>query len=138
MMTRMCETETIDKLVAALADVNAKVVRGYDFTQERENVMVVVTVDSAEQVNFGLDDYKLNVTILVDSLITEDPEAKKLYEVKSQVDNVVRNIEDLRPDFSSIFGDVPVVGCYHLSTDEYSMTDSSVQVKKHLNVIISY
>lgn len=138
MMTRMCETETIDKLVAALADVNAKVVRGYDFTQERENVMVVVTVDSAEQVNFGLDDYKLNVTILVDSLITEDPEAKKLYEVKSQVDNVVRNIEDLRPDFSSIFGDVPVVGCYHLSADEYSMTDSSVQVKKHLNVIISY
>jgi len=138
-MTKTCEKETISKLCDALSGISeATVTQAYDFSNERSPIMIVVAVDSVEKPHIGLDDYILNASILVDSLITEDLTASSLYKVKNDIDKVCADTEALFPTFTSVFGELPVVGFYQSADDEISSDGTSLMAKKHLKVIISY
>lgn len=74
--------------------------------------------------------------ILIDSYITEDLNAATFYAVKQSVDTAIFNVSKEFPTFTSLEG-IPVVG-FILNQDEFSFTDKSNRVVKHLDVFISY
>ena len=86
----MKEKEVVEKLVNILSEIeDATTIASTDFTEERENNMIVVGVENTTQVNVGLPDYEYRVSIVIDCFIEGDENAETFEEMIDDKSNRV-------------------------------------------------
>ncbi len=132
----MYEKAVVDKLCSLLSGISATVIPASDFTTERDENMVVVSVASTENVLPCYNDYKLQAEVLIDCYVTEDTTATNFYAIKEAVDKTIFDISKEFPTFTS-FGSIPVVG-FIINDDALSLTDKSNVCTKRIDIFISY
>ena len=134
----MKEHEINQKVVNALASIeDATVIESTDFTEERQDNMVVVGVDNATQVNVGLPDYSYRLQIVVDTFIEGDNDGSKFErtykEVKRRMDEYVLKEKTL--DY--MFEEIPVVALFFENLD-VSIDDKSNRAVFEYTIIASF
>ena len=83
------EETIIQNLIAQLKEVitnkDVKVISSNDFTEERDDYMVVVGINSVTNIHAYLKDYRFGLRILIDFFIKDDPDAYKFTQTKNEV-----------------------------------------------------
>ena len=130
--------EILDVLVNTFSGIDGADTRSHlDYSEKRPSpLMIIVAQDRCEQVNVGLPDYKLHFSILVDSLIADDADGEAFREVEEKVSRKIEEISDRSFNLDSIFGSLPVVGCFNSGSNE-SLTPESNRVVFGLDIITS-
>ena len=126
------------KILEALSGIEETTTHwGLDFSEKREATnMIVVTVNSVEQANVGLPDYRMTFTGLVDSLIADDRDGQMFDDIVDEVGRRIEAIADRDADLNSYFGEEPVVG-FFLKRTRFIVTDTSNRCEIETEVVVS-
>lgn len=134
----MKEKEIVEKLVNAFAEIeDAKAIASTDFSEERENNMIVVGVETTTQVNVGLPDFEYRVSIVVDCFIEGDADGENFNNIHKNVRRVIDEYEHKDKPLDSLFEEIPVVG-FFFENEEEMIDDKSNRVVLYCNVIASF
>jgi len=134
----MKEKEIVEKLVNAFAEIeDAKAIASTDFSEERENNMIVVGVETTTQVNVGLPDFEYRVSIVVDCFIEGDDDGETFNNIHKNVRRVIDEYEHKDKPLDSLFEEIPVVG-FFFENEEEMIDDKSNRVVLYCNVIASF
>jgi hypothetical protein len=135
----MYEKEIITDVVNFLSQVEgAKVIAFDDFTEDREKAMVVVGIDSTEQVNFALDDFRYDMTILLDVMLDSDKDGVIMDALKDQVLEVLHPIFDDPERYGDIFSDLDRICYFHFNSMTNSISDRSMRTEIKIELIGSF
>jgi hypothetical protein len=134
----MKENEIKNLLVKHLSTIkDAECIAATNFEDERSENMIVVGIESVNQIYPMLPDYEYNVSIVVDTFI-EDDDTGKLHE------NTVKIIQEkLFPyclkemPYTDIFGDLPIVGMIFNGINN-TISDSSNRCEITLLIYASF
>lgn len=134
----MKEKEVVEKLVNILSEIeDATTIASTDFTEERENNMIVVGVENTTQVNVGLPDYEYRVSIVIDCFIEGDENAETFNSIHKNVRRIIDEYEHKEKPLDSLFEEIPVVG-FFFENEEEMIDDKSNRVVLYCNVIASF
>lgn len=134
----MKEKEVVEKLVNILSEIeDATTIASTDFTEERENNMIVVGVENTTQVNVGLPDYEYRVSIVIDCFIEGDENAETFNNIHKNVRRIIDEYEHKEKPLDSLFEEIPVVG-FFFENEEEMIDDKSNRVVLYCNVIASF
>ena len=97
-----------------------------DFSEKRPApIMVIVALDNFQQVNVGLDDYKMHFNVLIDSLISDDLNGEGFTAAVKAVCKKAEEISDRDYDLTNTFKDLPVVACFYTGANRNLTQDSN-------------
>ena len=134
----MKEKEIIEKFTNILSEIeDAKTISATDFSEERENNMIVVGIENTTQVNVGLPDYQYRVSIVIDCFIEGDEKAEVFNEIHNEVRRILDEYEHKEKPLDSLFEEIPVVGLF-FENEEEMIDDKSNRVVLYCNVIASF
>ena len=120
----MKEKELNNKLIEYFSSIkDTTIISSTDFTDERESNMIVISIDSVNQVYPSTPDYEYNITILVDTFI-EDDEKGELHKNTVKILQEKINYMMNKNNYVEIFEDIPVVGVLFNGNNQ-SISDSS-------------
>ena len=135
----MHEKEIIDDVVNFLSQVEgAKCIAYDDFTEDRENAMIVVGIDNTEQVNFGLDDFRYNMTVLLDVMIDGDKDGSTMGALKESVLDVLHPIFDDPERYADVFPDLDRIVYFHFNGMDVSVSERSNRAEISIEIIGSF
>lgn len=121
----MKEKEIIEKVINLIGNIeDAKVISSSDYSEDREAFMIVVGIDSVEQLNPNLPDYKYNLSITIDCFIEDDLDGKSFNTIVGTVRDKLNFYINKNAALDNIFQEIPIVGWINL-TDEYSVSTES-------------
>lgn len=126
----------VEKLDAITAQ-DVKVIPSREFSEEREENMVLVGVTNVTNVNPTLPDYDFTVQILVDNFIKGDEAGYKHDQIVEAIDDYLEIYLNDQSRLAELFDDIPIVGMFILS-ETNSATDQSHQTFIQLQVIGSW
>lgn len=126
----------VDKLDLVTSD-DVRVIAAKEFSQERENNMVVVGITNVTNVNPTLPDYDFTVNILVDSFIKGDEDGYKHDQICQAVQDYLETYLNDQTKLSELFDDIPIVGMFLIGITNTD-NDQSNQTVISLQVIGSY
>lgn len=134
------EKEIVEKIVEKLDVVTADyvgVIASKEYSEERNDQMVVVGVTNVVNVNPTLPDYDFTVQILVDSFIKGDEDGYKHDIVVEQVEDYLNTFLNDQSRLAELFDDIPIVGMFFTNQSSVS-NDQSNQTYIILQVIGSW
>ena len=134
------ERELITKLVEKLNEVtgeDVRVIAAKEFSEEREDNMIVVGITNVTNVNPTLPDYDFTVKILIDSFIKEDEDGYKHDQIVETVQDYLNKFLNDQSRLAELFDDIPIVGMF-LSDVSNSASEVSNQTFIYLQVIGSW
>ena len=128
----MFEHEIIDRLVEEFKTLfdgytDLQVIPYSEFIEERDQSMVVVGIDSVNQVNVGLDDYQYDLTITVDTLIADDRSGTVFKSISKCISTFMTEYLIKRKSLQMLFKDIPAVGLL-FNGSSYTITNDSNRV----------
>lgn len=127
----------IERLLNAFDDVeDVMKIRSDDFQDERDVNMLVIGCNSVDQINFGLPDYRFNITILVDTLIDQDEEGELHKATCKAVEEVLEPYTSHLNSLADLFGDLPVVGLIFRGK-KIASTEASFRTSYDVEIITS-
>lgn len=134
----MKEKDVIQKVINIIGDVeNAKVISSFDFTEDREPFMIVVGIDTVEQLNPNLPDYRYALNITVDCFIEDDRNGELFHEILKNVDAKINTYINRDADLEVAFQEIPVVGWIN-ARKEFSITTESNRCILNSDLIASF
>lgn len=101
----------IEKLDAITKD-DVRVIASKEFSEERDNNMVVVGITNVTNVNPTLPDYDFTVQILIDSFIKDDTNGEKHDQIVETVDDYLETVLNDQSKLPQLFDDIPIVGMF--------------------------
>ena len=134
------ERELITKFVEKLNEVtgeDVRVIAAKEFSEEREDNMIVVGITNVTNVNPTLPDYDFTVKILIDSFIKEDEDGYKHDQIVETVQDYLNKFLNDQSRLAELFDDIPIVGMF-LSDVSNSASEVSNQTFIYLQVIGSW
>ena len=136
----MTHKEEIVKDVVAYLDGidDAKTIAAHDFTEDRAANMIVVGINSIESVNFGLDDFKYEMSIIIDSFIDEDKDAATFDRVHLEVLDRLHDIFDDPKRYADVFPDLDRIVHFHFNHESATITERSNRVEIVIDIIGSF
>lgn len=135
----MYEKKIIDDVVQYLSQVEgAKCIAYDDFTEEREKAMIVVGIDNTEQVNFGLDDFRYSMTVLLDVMIDSDKDGSTMDALKESVLDVLHPIFDDPERYGDVFADLDRIVYFHFDSMDASVSERSLRAEINIEIIGSF
>ena len=122
----MKEKEIISYLKRSFKTIkNTSVIASYEFQDERTDNMIVVGITNTTQVNVGLPDYKYELEIVVDCWISDDNSGEDFNRIVEETERVLLPyINGKNPNYTALFGDIPIVGILYNGND-FSITSES-------------
>lgn len=105
----MKQDEIIDTIVDYLSMEDVTTISNHDYTGERTDTMIVVSIQDVKQVNFGLPDYQYEMHVTLDSFITEDENAEKFTSTRNEINRRLNRYFLNQNQLSELFGNIPVV-----------------------------
>lgn len=126
----------VDKLDLVTSD-DVRVIAAKEFSQEREDNMVIVGISNVTNVNPTLPDYDFTVNILVDSYIKGDEDGYKHDQICQAVQDYLETYLNDQTKLSELFDDIPIVGMFLIGITNTD-NDQSNQTVISLQVIGSY
>lgn len=129
-------TKFINKIDAITKD-DVNVIAAKDFSQERDENMVVVGVQNVINVNPTLPDYEFTVNILIDSFIKSDKGGYKHDQIVQTIEDYLETFLNDQSRLAELFDDIPIVGMFLISSRN-NQTDQSNQTMISLQVIGSW
>lgn len=139
-MTLDKEKEFVDLLTEKIKEQMeqyVQVIASSDFTEERQDNVVVVGITNSTQVNVGLPDYEYAVQIIIDCFIDGDKQAYKFNQIKGKVLDYLETYIMDRRRLGELFEDIPVVG-FFLDGISNNVTQDSNKCIIGLRAIVSY
>lgn len=134
----MNEKILIQKIINIIGNIeNATIISSYDFTDERTSNMIVVGIDTVEQLNVNLPDYKYTVNITIDSYIEDDKDGAIFNNIVNFVKAKINNYINRNSALENAFQELPVVGWINMNIQN-SMTTESNRAVITSDVIASY
>ena len=134
----MKERELIQKFVNILSEIDGSTaISATDFTEEREANMIVVGIESTEQVNPLLPDYAYTVSIVVDCFIDSDEDGEIFRGIHKEVRRILDEYVNKEKPLESMFEEIPVVGMFP-DTENETIDDKSNRVTMTYRVIASF
>lgn len=135
----MYEKEITDDVVRYLSQIEGATCIPYDdFTEPRDNAMIIVGIDDTEQVNFGLDDFRYSMTVLIDVMIDSDKDGALMDSIKDAVLDVLHPIFDDPERFSDIFADLDRIVFFHFGGMSASVVDRQSLTEIKIEIIGSF
>ncbi len=116
---------------------DAKVIRASDYSEQRQNNMIVISIQNTEHVYPTLPDYRYELKILVDSDIAEDLQAVEFKKICQFVQEKMNQYVFKQKQLSGLFGQIPVVGLLYNRSD-FSMTGQSNQMNYSYDIFASF
>ena len=126
----------VEKLDAVTTE-DVRVIASREFSEEREENMVLVGVTNVTNVNPTLPDYDFTVQILIDNFIKGDEDGYKHDQIVAAVEDYLEIYLNDQSRLAELFDDIPIVGMFMLS-ETNSATDQSHQTFIQLQVIGSW
>ena len=126
----------VEKLDAVTTE-DVRVIASREFSEEREENMVLVGVTNVTNVNPTLPDYDFTVQILIDNFIKGDEDGYKHDQIVAAVEDYLEIYLNDQSRLAELFDDIPIVGMFMLS-ESNSATDQSHQTFIQLQVIGSW
>ena len=135
----MKESEIINKVVNVLSEVEkSKAIAVTDFTEDREENMIVVGIERTTNVNPFLPDFEYDLNIVIDTFIDGDGDGKlfrdTVEKVRMTLDKYVQ-MGEYSP--SELFEEIPVVGMWFVDA-EYAINDKSNRCSLSYKVVASF
>lgn len=135
----MNEEAIVDDIIAMIGDIGTRVIKAADYDGDyRDNTMVLVSIESIENLHFALDDYKYKGTILIDSMIDQDPDSAIIKATKTAVFNKVHVVEDDPTEIATAFADLDRIVYFHIAKTDFIETERSHQAILNFEVIGSF
>ena len=133
------QEEIIADVVAYLSGIDgAKTIPAADYTEEREPNMVIVRIDSVERVNFGLDDFKYVMTVIVDTFKDEDKDGAEFDRIHTEVLDRLNEIFDSPKSYGDIFPDLDRIVHFHFSYEDIGVADRSNRANINIEIVGSF
>lgn len=140
MSTLTAEQDLIDIFVQRLKENTSQdvtVIPMRDYTDDRDQNMIVVGISSVGNVNPMLPDYEYSVDILIDCFFDEDKQGYVFQQLKNEVLDYLQTYLMNQQLLPQMFEGFPVVGMF-LGGISNSTTDASNQTTISLQVIASF
>lgn len=115
-------------------NLNLQVLNSKEFEQEREAFIFLIGLEDIVQVNFGLKDYSLTFSGVLDCFIDEDKDGSLFNDYTLQINRLLFNIN--KDNFTDIFGELPVVG-FLPDIASCTLTDDSNRYTVKFTIITS-
>lgn len=134
------EREIIQKLIDkidAITNHDVRVIADEEYSQDRQDNMVVIGITEVSNVNPTLPDYEFTTRILIDTYIKEDVEGYIHDEIKQTVEDYLETFLNDQSKLSQLFDDIPIVGMF-LSGINNSSNSQSNQTIISLQIIGSW
>lgn len=133
----MNDDAIIERIMNVLQSENYEVLKNTDNSEVRGVNAVSVGIDSTEQVNFALPDYRHKLSIYVSSQITEDETGQMFENICKEVIEKLNKYVLKEAPLSDLFEDVPVVGFWFVDTQKMIVDDTYGKCfLAHLNYIV--
>ena len=134
------EREIIQKLIDkidAITNHDVRVIADEEYSQDRQDNMVVIGITEVSNVNPTLPDFEFTTRILIDTYIKEDVEGYIHDEIKQTVEDYLETFLNDQSKLSQLFDDIPIVGMF-LSGINNSSNSQSNQTIISLQIIGSW
>ena len=134
----MKQRQIEDKICEILTGYsNAKIIKASDYSEQRQDNMIVVSIQNVQHVYPTLPDYRYEVKILIDSLIADDLQAVQFHKICQFVQQKMNQYVFKQKQLSEAFGQIPVVGILYNSSD-ISITGQSNQMNLNYDIFASF
>lgn len=134
------EREIIEKLIQkidAITKSDVMVIADEEYSQNRQDNMVVIGITEVTNVNPTLPDYEFTTRILIDTYIKEDKEGYFHDQTKQTIQSYLETFLNDQSRLSQLFDDIPIVGMF-LSGINNSSNSQSNQTFITLQIIGSW
>lgn len=108
-----------------------------DFTEERQDNMIVVGIENIEQMNVGLPDYRATMTVTIDTFIEGDETSELFNSTVSYVKRILDEYVMRHHELNDLFEDIPVVG-FFFDGKSQELTETSNRAILRYSIIVSY
>ena len=122
------ERQIIDKFIEKLDAItgdNVKVIADEEYSQDRQDNMVVIGITDVSNVNPTLPDYEFTTRILIDTHIQEDKDGVIHEQIKQTVQSYLETILNDQSRLSELFDDIPIVGMFLAGINNSSNSQSN-------------
>lgn len=134
----MNEEVIIDKLLSIFEDIeDVQLLKSHDYTDERQDSVIVVGIESCEKMHPFCPDYRYDVTISVDSFIEPDTSGEKYRSICKAVSDKLDYITQNQHLLPTYFGDVNVV-YFVFKNFADAVMDESNRCDYHCELIASF
>ena len=135
----MNEKEIVSYLIRSFKTIeNTSVIASYEFQDERTDNMIVIGITNTTQVNVGLPDYKYELEITVDSFIADDNTGNEFNRIAKETEKVLSPyLNGINPNYTALFGDIPIVGILFNGSD-FSITTESNRATFRYSLFASF
>lgn len=140
MSTLTAQQDLIDIIVQRIKENtgnNVTVIPIRDYTDERDQNMIVVGISNTTNVNPTLPDYDYTVDILIDCFLDEDKQGYFFQQIKNEVLDYLEKYLMNQQLIPQMFPNFPVVGLF-LNSITNATDDQSNQCTISLQVIASF
>lgn len=129
----------IKDFIAALSGIqDVQVFDSQDFSTKRTSNIIIVGIDNIEQMNFGLPDYKYDVTISVDTFIDSDLSGETFKRTCNEVRNTLSGLtEEIHPNFDLFFLNSHNVVGFLTGPSQFTLLDASHHATFKYQIITS-